>query len=137
MLYNLATAVLSVTYLDEKRYACSGGSGPCNLGTQVHFSWANISVPSIMGRLRVKYEWSFGNFAHDYYSHNIQVLINGTPIESFTTYQTGWWVQRDNTYDIRPYLLYNGNDIARIQLTDISANEEDRYSFRNVYFEFQ
>jgi len=63
-------------------------------------------------------------------------LVNNTPIESFTTYQTGW-VGRDNTYDVKSYLRYDGNDSVRIQLTDTGSNEEDWYSFRNVYLEFQ
>jgi len=132
----LATAALSISYPDEKRYTCSGGSGPCNLGTRIHFTWSNLDVPAIMNRLRVNYEWSSGNFAHDYYSHNIQVLVNGNVVESLITHQTGW-VTRDNTYDVGQHLQYGGNDTVRIQLTDTSGNEEDWYQFRNVYFEFQ
>lgn len=130
----LNTANISVTYPDEKRYAACAG-GPCNLGTQVHFTWSNVFIPSIMNRLRVKYEWSSGNFADDYYSHNIRVLVNGNAIESFSTHQTDW-VLRDTVYDVKSYLRYDGTDTVKIQLTDTSANEEDWYSFRNVDLEF-
>lgn len=127
---------VNISYPDEKRHTCSSGSGPCKLGTRVHFAWSNIGGLSAMGMLRVKYEWSSGNFAHDYYSHNIQVLINGIALESFMTYQTGW-ITRDNIYDVRNYLRLDGSDWVTIQLTSTSANEEDWYSFRNVYLQFQ
>lgn len=132
----LATVSLNANYPDEKIYTCSGGSGPCNLGTQIHFTWSSIEVPITMNRLRVKYQWKSFNWAHDYYTHNIQVLVNGNPIESFNTHQTDW-VQRDNTYDVTSYIRHDGIDMVRIQLTDTSGNEEDAYGFRYVYLEFQ
>jgi len=131
----LAPFTLSASYPCEKTYTCAPGCGPCNLGTQVHCTWSNVAVPPSMNRLHVKYEWSSSNCADDYYTHNVQVLVNGYVTESFTTYQTDWLL-RDNTYDVAGHLHHDGTDVVRIQLTDTSANEEDRYGFRNVYFEF-
>lgn len=128
----IATLSINTSYPDEKTYGCGGG---CNLGTRVHYTWQNVEVPSSINRLRVKYEWYSSNTGYDYYSHNIQVLVNGNAVESFTTYQT-IWTQRDNTYNVSSSLYHNGSDTIKIQLTDTGANEEDNYGFRNVYFEF-